>query len=517
MAKYIKTEQGYERKIPASGDEQHSEIFNSLDTNVASGYASHAEGASTTASGLVSHAEGASTTASGMYSHAEGWSTTASSDASHAEGRGTTASGSYSHAEGSSTSEFSSVVTATNPTNADIITAWKSKNFSLAKGKSSHVEGKDNLALGSCSHAEGNATTASGGYSHAEGFYTTASSDYSHAEGYYTTASGGYSHAEGSSTTASGNNSHAEGNNTTASGQSSHTEGSSTTASGQSSHAEGFFTKAGGVYQHAQGKYNIEDSAGTYADIIGNGTSSKRSNAATVDWSGNAWYAGDVYVGSTSGTNKDAGSKKLATEEYASGLGITNATVGQIAKITAVDSNGKPTAWEPVDLPSGGGGEVDPPLLVDYTVPDGSTASSITFTAADDGTAFNLNNRCYFVVDAIFPDSTSKTIGITSNGNTQGAGPFSPVNLANVTVKEMHIFGKYTRDFGTRYTTWVQYRPNVNNGYPTSDGSQFGRSDHALLMENTKGTAVKSLMFVAIGTGDTIYWAPGTRVRIWGN
>ena len=37
-------------------------------------------------------------------------------------------------------------------------------------------------------------------------------------------------------------------------------------------------------------------------------------------------------------------------------LGITSATVGQIAKITAVDSAGKPTAWEAVDMPSGGGG-----------------------------------------------------------------------------------------------------------------------------------------------------------------
>lgn len=35
-------------------------------------------------------------------------------------------------------------------------------------------------------------------------------------------------------------------------------------------------------------------------------------------------------------------------------LGITGATVGQIAKITAVDSNGKPTAWTPVDMPSVG-------------------------------------------------------------------------------------------------------------------------------------------------------------------
>ena len=38
-------------------------------------------------------------------------------------------------------------------------------------------------------------------------------------------------------------------------------------------------------------------------------------------------------------------------------LNITGATVGQIAKITAVDDSGKPTAWEAVDMPSGGGGE----------------------------------------------------------------------------------------------------------------------------------------------------------------
>lgn len=35
------------------------------------------------------------------------------------------------------------------------------------------------------------------------------------------------------------------------------------------------------------------------------------------------------------------------------GMGITGATPGQIAKITAVDAQGKPTAWEPVNMPSG--------------------------------------------------------------------------------------------------------------------------------------------------------------------
>ena len=34
-------------------------------------------------------------------------------------------------------------------------------------------------------------------------------------------------------------------------------------------------------------------------------------------------------------------------------MGITGATVGQIAKITAVDASGVPTAWSPVDMPIG--------------------------------------------------------------------------------------------------------------------------------------------------------------------
>ena len=128
--------------------------------------------------------------------------------------------------------------------------------------------------------------------------------------------------AEGIDTTASGIASHSEGNGTIASGNVSHTEGDSTEATGESSHAEGSYVIANHKSQHAQGEYNIADDStaaeterGKYAHIVGNGTNSARSNAHTLDWSGNAWFAGDVYVGSTSGTNKDEGSKKLITAD----------------------------------------------------------------------------------------------------------------------------------------------------------------------------------------------------------
>ena len=169
----------------------------------------------------------------------------------------------------------------------------------------------NNVASGSYSHAEGFYTTASGDYSHAEGRNTTASGSYSHAEGRNTTASGSYSHAEGRNTTASGSYSHAEGFYTTASGDYSHAEGRNTTASGSYSHAEGEYILASSNYQHVQGKSNIEDTSGKYAHIVGNGDLTTRSNAHTLDWNGNAWYAGNIYVGGSG--QDDSSAVRVAT------------------------------------------------------------------------------------------------------------------------------------------------------------------------------------------------------------
>ena len=291
----------------ASGESSHAEG----EGTEASGESSHAEGEGTEATGNVSHAEGAYTIASGNISHAEGGSTTASGDFSHAEGDNTTASGENSHAEGGSSNLISDVISDFSPStsNDDILTAWNNRQFSLAKGNASHVEGKDCLALGN--------------YSHAEGSYTTASGTNSHAEGLATTANGGYSHAEG--------------NGTTADNMCSHAEGDMTTASGDSSHAEGKGTIASSENQHVQGKYNIEDTTNTYAHIVGNGTynynteEEVRSNAHTLDWQGNAWYKGELYTG---GTSQSDANKVLTTANISfNESGELVVTIGNVTKI----------------------------------------------------------------------------------------------------------------------------------------------------------------------------------------
>lgn len=187
--------------------------------------------------------------------------------------------------------------------------------------------------IGDHAFAEGYNTTASGTMSHAEGSSTIASGIISHAEGFGTIASGDYSHAEGEKTIASKYCSHAEGNETEASGTFSHAEGYGTKASSMGSHTEGRKTIASGENQHVQGKYNIEDSR-YLAHIIGNGTAEdERSNAHTVAWDGTAWFAGDVYTGSTSGTNKDEGSKVLATKEYVDSKTSANYTYDKVVYV----------------------------------------------------------------------------------------------------------------------------------------------------------------------------------------
>lgn len=139
----------------------------------------------------------------------------------------------------------------------------------------------------------GDRTKATGENSHAEGSQCEALSDCTHAEGFQAIARGLWSHAEGVQTRANGVNSHAEGDGAW--------------ASGHVSHAEGYGTEAAGEYQHVQGKHNVIDEANKFADIVGNGADIlNKSNAYALDWDGNLYLKGGVYVNcnadSTGGT-----------------------------------------------------------------------------------------------------------------------------------------------------------------------------------------------------------------------
>ena len=122
-------------------------------------------------------------------------------------------------------------------------------------------------------------------------------------------SNGSLSFAGGHQVIASGNYSHAEGDHTNAVGYASHAEGEYTEANNTGTHAQGDHTSAEVYYQTVIGTYNKLDSTsgptthpggnnnyGRYGFILGNGTTSSRSNAFAVTWSG------IVEFGSPSGT-----------------------------------------------------------------------------------------------------------------------------------------------------------------------------------------------------------------------
>ena len=324
------------------------------------GYAAHAEGAGNKATGDYSHAEGLDTIAKGMGSHTEGDVTKAYGNWSHAEGFKTQANAKGSHAEGGETGVGKDAIYAHAEGYNNEVSAkyahvegdnntihWSAQSAHVEGGnnnvgdgaKYSHIEGEQNQITGSdhchiegmegyinkgsmVSHVEGrnNGINENSIYSHAEGFSNRITGNVSHAEGGGNIIEGEYVHAEGrtnkvyandshiegymNTISEGANHSHAEGHYNFVRGKGGHVEGRGNYSIGEYSHAEGNYTIADGQYQHVQGKYNKPDRdaegnpLNKYAHIVGNGKDeNNRSNAHTLDWDGNAWYAGDVYVG----------------------------------------------------------------------------------------------------------------------------------------------------------------------------------------------------------------------------
>lgn len=176
----------------------------------------------------------------------------------------------------------------------------------------SHAEGQNTVASGETAHAEGYRAQANGNYSHAEGKSTCAFGTGAHTEGYNINydgitsykAQGAGSHIEGysqGSVISYGEGSHIEGYTDASvirrcNGKGAHIEGcNSTTNDGtDAAHVEGYYTIADAAYHHIEGKYNLQDGDAMYQHIAGNGTSSNRSNSHTLDWQGNAVFAGTV-------------------------------------------------------------------------------------------------------------------------------------------------------------------------------------------------------------------------------
>lgn len=96
-------------------------------------------------------------------------------------------------------------------------------------------------------------------------------------------------------------------------------------------------------------------------------------------------------------------------------LGIATAKVGQIAKITAVDDSGKPTAWEAADMPSGGSGKTWE--LINTSVVPAET-HSLTITQDMAGKPFACYELKYVIQVAVPSDKQDATIWFSCQSKT---------------------------------------------------------------------------------------------------
>lgn len=102
-------------------------------------------------------------------------------------------------------------------------------------------------------------------------------------------------------------------------------------------------------------------------------------------------------------------------------MGITGAAAGQIAKITAVDASGKPTAWSPADMPSGGGGHwetvLDTVWAQDVINPTAYDAATGIFTCASG----ELDNLALGTEYVFYSQCTKEGVAYNTILNSDGA------------------------------------------------------------------------------------------------
>lgn len=266
-------------------------------TNI--GYCSHAEGYDNAATANYSHAEGYYTWADGQGSHAEGYGTSiginrATGNGSHVEGGSTEAHGEYSHAEG---------------------------QYTTSVGYASHSSGEYNIAAGRAQFVSGRFSIADLNENNTYVVYTKKKNDDYHMASNMGCVGDSYTFNEKNGLFTLTGNVTKVGNSSSPLVKGKYFSSSSNnsekdriayiTTAPTSSSSFDFYA------DELAGRLKSNENLSTFAHIVGNGAhGAARSNAHTLDWEGNAWYSGDVYVGSTSGTNRDEGSKKLATEEF---------------------------------------------------------------------------------------------------------------------------------------------------------------------------------------------------------
>lgn len=206
------------------------------------------------------------------------------------------------------------------------------------------------------------------------------------------------------------------------------------------------------------------------------------------------------------------GSKKFSELEYdeSKSLGLASAAVGQIPKVKAVDSNGVPTEWESVAMPSGGSSDMF--YVLDMVDGEGDTYTinndfDEAVSAIDQGKVFVYEGAC--LLASYSPSSNGTANQITFDLDTLAGyiGTFTwNRGSSSVTVK---TYLSPVIDPGTITTTGVVY---YDSGFKIKSEAGLGViyviefSDGVLVNDYTElENAIKNHKIIVDGSNSDMY------------
>lgn len=131
-------------------------------------------------------------------------------------------------------------------------------------------------------------------------------------------------------------------------------------------------------------------------------------------------------------------------------LGITGAEVGQTVKITAVDDNGRPTAWEPVTL----GDKWE--LLGTLDFSESSNGDDMVLTWDDPVRKIYINGRLV--------DTAGETYSVSSTTNYRTLYFHSAAD-SSTTYKSVANFGMCSHGWGAKWYVACEYNGIFAHGY----------------------------------------------------
>lgn len=183
------------------------------------------------------------------------------------------------------------------------------------------------------------------------------------------------------------------------------------------------------------------------------------------------------------------------------GMDITGATVGQIAKIAAVDTDGKPTAWSSANMAGETWG-----LLAKQTLTE--AVKAVSMKLAEPTKHFIMQVWCPKIDASVQP----MYFNLGVNGSVNNIWYYLSAKLPYIgNTSQLSIEAKSIAD-----NTWaINAYSNAGGGYGTA--TNYNSNAHVpVAIKSNDANIAETVKIEVVANDQTQYFPAGTVVRVWG-